>query len=99
MLFFLWLACCPTSVVAFFAILFTERCPRPLFNFDLGVLRWTWRVAHPPSDWTREVRNPLSRPDFRSDLPGAGPSSPAPGPFGPGRDQSAPARRLPERRH
>jgi hypothetical protein len=32
-------------VVAFFAIHFTARYPRSLFEFNLGVLRWTWRVA------------------------------------------------------
>jgi len=42
---FLWIAFVVLSVVAFFAILFTGRYPRGIFEFNLGVLRWTWRVA------------------------------------------------------
>jgi hypothetical protein len=45
-LLFLWLASCVVSVLAFFSILFTERFPRPLFDFNVGVLRWTWRVHY-----------------------------------------------------
>jgi Domain of unknown function (DUF4389) len=42
---FLWAALVVVTIVAFFAILFTERYPRSLFGFSLGVLRWTWRVS------------------------------------------------------
>lgn len=43
---FLWLAFVVLSVVAFFAILFTTRYPRGIFDFNVGVLRWAWRVAY-----------------------------------------------------
>jgi hypothetical protein len=42
---FLWVGFVLVSVVAFLAILFTAHYPRRLFEFNLGVLRWTWRVS------------------------------------------------------
>ncbi|MDR7311291.1 hypothetical protein J2S40_002349 [Nocardioides luteus] len=45
-LFFLWIAFTVLTVVAWFAILFTARYPRGIFDFNLGVLRWTWRVDY-----------------------------------------------------
>src|SRR5690348_17542365 len=43
---FLWLAFLVLTVVAFVAILFTGRYPRTVFEFNVGVLRWTWRVGY-----------------------------------------------------
>ena len=45
LLFFLWLAAIVAVIVAWFAILFTGRYPRGLFDFVAGVFRWTNRVA------------------------------------------------------
>ncbi|MFC2013299.1 DUF4389 domain-containing protein [Chloroflexota bacterium] len=42
---FLWIAFVVVAIIAFFAILFTAKYPKGLFNFNIGVLRWTWRVG------------------------------------------------------
>src|SRR6266550_5038832 len=44
-LFFLYIAMVVVVIIAWFAILFTGRYPRSLFNFVEGVIRWYNRVA------------------------------------------------------
>jgi hypothetical protein len=43
-LLFLWIAALVVVIVAWFAILFTGRYPRGMFDFVEGVIRWHNRV-------------------------------------------------------
>jgi hypothetical protein len=44
-LLFLFIGASVALVIAFFAILFTKRFPRGLFDFIVGVHRWNYRVS------------------------------------------------------
>jgi hypothetical protein len=43
---FLWVAFVVLSAAAMAAIVVTGRYPRSIFEFNVGVLRWTWRVQY-----------------------------------------------------
>jgi hypothetical protein len=43
---FLWAAFVVMTVVAWFAVVITGRYPRSIFDFNLGVLRWSWRFSY-----------------------------------------------------
>jgi hypothetical protein len=45
-LLFLGVAAVVLTIIAFFAILVTGRYPRGIFDFNVGALRWLWRVSY-----------------------------------------------------
>ena len=68
---FLWIAYVLLTIFAFFVILIKGKYPRGIFDFNVGVLRWTWRVSFYSYNALATDRYPpfsLSRRDYPANL-------------------------------